>query len=162
TSPGTEQGGSPALVYRSSEVNQKPVVQIALPTDTSASMPATVTARLTFDGTAAATVTYNTSGFTPGDGLTLALQSSQSITTTGRYGYSVLVQVPGQADQTINGSVYVVAQDTSPFGAGWGLAGVDRLVSIAADANGPAGMLRVLGSGGYQFYTGTVTYSSEQ
>jgi RHS repeat-associated protein len=159
-SPGTGQGGSPALVYHSSSVSQKPVVQVTLPSANSASLPATITADLTFNGTQAATVTYSTTGFAPGDVFTLALQASQTITTTGRYGYSVLVKVPGQSDQTVTGSAFVVAQDASPFGAGWTFAGVDRLVSIAADSTGPAGMLRIYGSGGWRFYQGTSSFTS--
>ncbi len=161
TSPGTGQGGSPALVYHSSSVSQKPVIQVSVPTDTANPLPANITMVLDFNGTAAPTVVYSTTGMGRGDVLTMALQASQSITTTNRYGYSVLVQVAGVADQNVTGSVFVVAQDTSAFGAGWGLSGVDRLVSIASDANGPAGMLRVLGSGGSLFYTGTSSYTSE-
>jgi len=33
-SPGTGQGGDPALVYRASTVNVKPFVQVTLPSDT--------------------------------------------------------------------------------------------------------------------------------
>src|SRR5207247_2200775 len=98
-----------------------------------------ITARLTFDGvTQTSPVTFYTSGFAPGDVFTFALQADQTITATGRYGYSVLVQVPGHADQTVTGSTFVVAQDASAFGAGWGFAGVDQLMSIAADAYDPS------------------------
>jgi YD repeat-containing protein len=72
----------------------------------------------------------------------------------------VLVQVPGQADQNLSGSTYIVAQDASVFGAGWSLAGLDRLVAFTSDANGPAGQLRIFGSGGYRFYQGTTTFTS--
>jgi hypothetical protein len=37
-------------------------------------------------------VTYSTSGLAPGDVLTMALQAPSTISTTGRYGYRVLVQ----------------------------------------------------------------------
>jgi len=53
------------------------------------------------------------------------------------------------------GSTFVVAQDASPLGAGWTLSTVDQLVNIPADAYGPAGKLRVYGSGGYRFYSGS-------
>jgi YD repeat-containing protein len=59
----------------------------------------------------------------------------------------------------LTGSTYIVAQDSSALGAGWTFAGVDQLVSIAADANGPAGMLRVYGTGGWRFYQGTTTFT---
>ena len=50
------------------------------------------------------------------------------------------------------GVAYVVAEDNSPFGAGWTLAGVDKLVSVTATLTYAAGMLREYGSGGYGFY----------
>jgi YD repeat-containing protein len=55
-----------------------------------------------------------------------------------------------------------VAQDGSPYGAGWSFSPVDQLVSIAVDnADGyPAGQLRVYGTGGYRFYSGTTTFTS--
>src|SRR5262245_44052561 len=66
-SPGTGQAGSPALVYSSDTVSVKPIVQVSLPSDNASALPANVVMRLTFDGSAAATVTYSTSGFSPGD-----------------------------------------------------------------------------------------------
>jgi hypothetical protein len=147
-------------VYHSASVSQKPIVQVSLPSANNAALPVSITGKLTFNGTAGATVTYSTTGFAPGDVFTIALQASNAITTTGRYGYSVLVQVPGQSDQTITGAAYIVALDASVLGAGWSFAGVDQLVSIAADGNGPAGMLRVYGSGGYRFYEGTSSFTS--
>jgi len=157
----SSQSGSPALVYHSSSVALHPIVQVTLPSVNNASLPSTITAELTFDGvTQASPVTFSTTGFAPGDVFTFALQADQAITTTGRYGYSVLVQVPGETDQTITGSTFVVAADGSALGAGWGIAGVDKLVSIASDATGPAGMLRVYGQGGYRFYEGTSTITS--
>src|SRR5262249_53001783 len=48
----------------------------------------------------------------------------------------------------------------SPFGSGWSFGSIDQLVDIAADANGPAGKLRVYGTGGWRFYSGTSTFTS--
>jgi YD repeat-containing protein len=115
---------------------------------------------LTFNGVVGTTMTFSTSGAHPGDVLTLALQSPTTITTTGRYGYSVTVQPAGLSAQTITGSTYVVAQDNSAFGAGWTFSGLYSLVSIAADSNGPAGQLMVYGDGGSRFFAGTMTFSS--
>src|SRR5262249_40676098 len=53
------------------------------------------------------------------------------------------------------GSADVVSEDGSPFGSGWTYSGTDQLVSIPADANGPAGVLRLYGTGGWDFYTGS-------
>jgi hypothetical protein len=151
-SPGTGQGGDAALVYHSSQTSATPIVDVDLQSPNTGSLPSTISARLTFSGTAAATVSYSVpTGFGAGAEIRLALQAPTTITRTGRYGFSVTVTGTG-LNLTFVGSTFVVAQDSSPFGAGWTLAGVDQLVSIAADSNGPAGMLRVWGSGGFRFY----------
>ncbi len=53
-------------MYHSSQVSQKPIVQVQLSSPNNASLPGSITAELTFNGTTAATVTYSTTGFTPG------------------------------------------------------------------------------------------------
>src|SRR5262249_61773624 len=84
-----------------------------------------------------------------------------AIPTPGRYGWAGLVQISGQSDQTVTGSAFVVAADSNPLGAGWSFAGVDRLVDIPSDSTGPAGKLRIFGTGGYRFYTGSAgSYTS--
>ena len=158
-SPGTSQSGNPALVYHSSQVAAQPIVQVQLDTPNNASLPSSISAQLTFDGVAAATVTYYTAGDSPGDVLTMALQSSTTITTTGRYSYSVDVTA-GSYSQTFTGSEFVVAEDASTLGAGWTFSGVDQLIPISASGSLPAGVLRVYGNGGYRFYTGTSTFTS--
>ncbi len=65
-SPGSAQGGDPALVYNSDTVSQQPIIQVQLNTPNNASLPSSIQGDLTFNGTAAGTVTYNTTGFTPG------------------------------------------------------------------------------------------------
>jgi RHS repeat-associated protein len=152
-SPESDCGcGGHYLVYNSDSVNQLPIVQATIPSANNAALPSSLSAQLTFNGVTGATVTYSTSGKSPGDILTLAVQSPTTITSTGRYGWSLTVAVPGQTTQTLTGAAYVVAQDGSSFGSGWTFSPVDTLVSIAADANGPAGQLRVYGKGGYRFY----------
>ena len=114
---------------------------------------------LTWDGTAGATVTYSTTGFAPGDLVRLAVQAPSG-QTTGRHVWSLTVSFPGSgvASQTSSGVAYVVARDSSAFGAGWAFSGSDRLITVTADAYGdPAGVIRVEGTGGTDFYAGAVT-----
>ncbi len=144
-----DQAGDPALVYHSSQVDAYPVVQVQVQTPNNASLPASIAARLTFNGVAAATVTYSTSGLAAGSTLTLALQSSTQVTTTGLYNYSVTVQPYGGSADTLTGSTFVVAEDGSALGAGWTFSGVDQLVAVTG------GVLRVSGAGGYAFYAGS-------
>jgi RHS repeat-associated protein len=159
-SPGTTQSGNPAFVYNSDEISSKPVVQFTFPTANSSSLPATISAVLTWNGTAGATLTYSTAGDNPGDVLTMGAQVPSAVTTSGRYNWSLLVLIPGQSNQTINGSAFVVAEDNSPFGAGWTYAPTSQLVDIPASGSYPAGKLRVYGTGGYRFYQGTSSFTS--
>ena len=158
-SPGTSVGGNPALVYDSTTANAKPVIEATLQTDNAAALPATAAAVLTWDGTAGATVTYSTAGFAPGDLVSLAVQAPSG-QTTGRHVWSLTVNFPGSgvAPQTSSGVAYVVARDSSAFGAGWAFSGSDRLITVTADGYGdPAGVVRVEGTGGTDFYAGPVT-----
>ena len=51
---------------------------------------------------------------------------------------SLRLQGSGSAfDITVSGTVFIVAQDLSPFGAGWSLSGLDRLVSIEHGCHSP-------------------------
>jgi RHS repeat-associated protein len=159
-SPGTAQSGNAALVYNSDAVTVRPVIQATLPTDPTTSLPGTISAVLTWNGTVGTTMVYSTSGDSPGDVLTLAAEVPSGVSTTGRYGWSLKVVIPGQPDQTVTGSAFAVAQGGSAFGAGWTYSGTSQLINVAADANGPAGKLRVYGTGGYRFYSGTGPYTS--
>ena len=161
-SGGTQDGGA-ALVYNSDSTNVRPIVQVTIPSANNAALPSSVTATMTWNGTAVGgTYTYGTTGDSPGDPLTIAVQlpSTSVVSTTGRYPWSVSVQIPGQSTQTFSGTAFVVTQDASPFGAGWTFGPTDQLVSIAASGSNPAGMLRLYGTGEYSFYKGTVTFSS--
>ncbi len=64
---------------------------------------------------------------------TAQVPSALAVTTTGRYIWSLQLTA-GAINQTVSGSTFVVANDNSPFGAGWTFGPTDRLVSIAADA----------------------------
>lgn len=162
TSPGTDSSGSEALVYHSSTVNQKPFVQVNLTLDNQTTLPASIDMRLTFNGSAAATVTYSTSGLSPGDPVTATLQGPNTITTTGRYDWSVVVTLAGGSPQTISGYTFIDARDSSDFGAGWGIAGEGRLYAVSASGGDPAGVFMVYGAGGWRFFqdAGGGTYTS--
>lgn len=61
-SPGTGVGGSPALVYDSRTVNVRPVVQAELDAPSSGTTPSSITATLTWNGTAGSQQTFSTAG----------------------------------------------------------------------------------------------------
>jgi RHS repeat-associated protein len=159
-SPGTTQSDNPALVYNSDEVSVRPVIQASLASVNTSSLPSTVSAILTWYGTAGTTLTYSTTGDSPGETLTVAAEVPSAVSTTGRYNWTLEVLVPGQSPQYVSGTAFVVAEDSSSFGAGWTFSNTSQLYSIAASGSYPAGILRVYGTGGYRFYSGLSTYTS--
>src|SRR5581483_12497014 len=100
-----------------------------------------ITATLTWDGTAQSPVSFSTTGFAPGTPLTLAVQEATAITATGRHDWSLSVAIPGEPTATASGITFVVAEDSSPFGAGWSLSTLNELASIPASGSDPAGQL---------------------
>jgi hypothetical protein len=144
-----------SLVYNSDSVSVRPIIQATLSSANNAPLPSQITAILTWNGGSPTTFTYSTASSNAGDGLTIAAQVPYAVMATGRYAWRLEV-IAGTLDQTVSGSTFVVANDNSPFGAGWTFGPTDHLVNIPADpANGlPAGILRVYGNGGYRFYSG--------
>jgi RHS repeat-associated protein len=157
-SPGSGQSGDPAFTYNSDQVSVQPIVQVGWQTDSSGALPSSVVATLTWNGAAQASKTFSGGGGADGDVLTIGLQAP-TVSTTGRYPWSVALSGGGHSG-SVSGVTYVVAEDSSALGAGWTFAGLDQLVSISADANGPAGQLRIYGNGGWRFYSGTSSFTS--
>jgi RHS repeat-associated protein len=156
-SPGTSESGDPALIYHSSQVMVQPVIQATLASDNAYALPSLLRAVLTWDGTAQPEVDFSTTGFAPGQSLTLAVRPTSAVTGAGRHTWSLQVTADygglhTNAVETASGSTFVVALDSSIFGAGWSFSEIDKLVSISASGSDPAGELMVLGSGGYRFY----------
>ena len=121
--------GSIGLVYSSTAAHLQPIFidQYQLP---NTSIPATVKASLSLNGTGySSPAQYSTSGFNPGDIMEIALQTDASSLSTGRYPYTITLtdgnNNPLLAPQT--GSVDLVNEGSSPFGAGWSLANQERL-----------------------------------
>jgi RHS repeat-associated protein len=161
-SPGTEVGLYPALAYNSERVTVKPIIQAQIQTANSAALPDTITLQLTFNGVTQSAQVFSTAGFSPGEELYVAQQVDTAISSTGRYLYrmDVTLDYTTPVAESFYGDDLVVAGDDSPFGAGWSLAGVDRLIPIDEQQqfNGTttvtyhAGVLRVYGDEGYAFY----------
>jgi RHS repeat-associated protein len=154
-SPGTGMSLNPQLIYNSYLVSVKPVVHGTLLTTNGTALPPTVTATLTWNGTAQSPVNFSTTGFVPGTPLTFAVQSTAAVTATGSYPWSLSVSIPGQNPLTASGTAYIVAADNSPFGAGWSLSTLNQLVPIMASGSSPAGELWVYGDGTTDFFQGT-------
>jgi RHS repeat-associated protein len=153
-SPGTGVGGDPELVYNSDTVSARPVVQAVLATDPTLPLPSAIQVQLTWDGTAQPWATVDTTGHLPGDSYLLAAQVAAPVAQSGYYPWSLHVReffVDGRTpiDAEISGGARVVVNDSlDPYGAGWGIAGVDRLVPT------PVGLLWVDGDGTSRFFAG--------
>jgi RHS repeat-associated protein len=158
--PGTALSGDAALVYNSDSVSVKPVVQATLHSPNNATLPTSVSAVLTFGGTAGATLTYSTAGLAAGDTFLIAAQAGSNVPSTGRYEWSLHLWATGSFDQTLTGYTFVVVQDGSPFGAGLTFSLPDRLYVVSASGSDPAGVYRVYGTGGWRFYQGSTTFTS--
>jgi RHS repeat-associated protein len=157
TSPGTASAGNPALTYNSAQVAVKPVVQATIQSDNSQPLPSSFSAALTWNGTQGATYTYDKTGASPGDLLTLAIQEPTTVSATGAVPWSITVVMNygTPITKTASGTAYVVTQDSSPFGAGWGLSSLDQLVPIVG-----SGVLYVYGTGMARFWAGTTMFTT--
>jgi RHS repeat-associated protein len=167
-SPGTEVGGSPALVYNSATVSPRPVIQLQLQSDPNTGNPAATQYQVawSFNGVNQTTATFPVSNFQAGAVYLMAVQVGSAVTATGVYPWSATVTITrqggGTTTATASGYVPVVMRDSSPYGAGWGLDGVNQLFPISANGNVPAGLLWVTGAGDSRFFTGSGPYTSPE
>ncbi len=167
-SPGTQQSGNMALVYDSGTAGATaPIVQATIQMDNSGSMPSSIAAQLTWDGSLNSGGSWSFSGSANGDPITLAVPVMGGVTGVGRHTWSLTLTITtsgGTVTRTIAGQTFVVNLSSSPYGAGWNVGGVDRLYSIASSGTYPAGLLRVYGSGGSRFWAaaGSGNYTAPQ
>ena len=142
-----------ALLYNSSTVNVKPVIQVSLASDFCAAVPSQIQAQLTWNGTPQGTMTYATTGHSSGDIYSLPLQVSSAVSASGIYPWSVAVAATVGTmvyNRTASGVLPVVVNSSSPFGAGCSLAGTQSLLV------GSAGVAMVDNStGGFRYFVGT-------
>jgi RHS repeat-associated protein len=120
-----------------------PVIAVDTSLGSLAPVPTSIEATLTLGSVTKPTVYYSTTGLTVGDSLRFSLQIDDSTLATGRHDWSmsVVARYSGgkSATRIFTGVHDVVNLDDSGFGPGWGVDGLDRLVS------GTGGMLYVTG-----------------
>jgi hypothetical protein len=121
-SPGTDQSGNPALVYNSDSVHVRPIAQATLTSDNSTALPSQLGIKLVWAGTTqtqGGTVDSNgfrwlsTSAAHPGDLLTLAAQVDNAVSSTGRYAWTVSINVNGTI-YSQSGTSFVRVEDCPP------------------------------------------------
>jgi YD repeat-containing protein len=154
-SPGTDQSDRPALVYDSAAADPRPILHAYLQTDSAAALPSTITVQLTWDGVPQQSKVYGTSGIVPGEWVVAAVQAPLSTTGRHRWKVDVTLNYGTPIVLTREGITYAVDLRNSPYGPGWSFSMIERLIDIPQDAYGPAGQLRLFGTGGWRFYEGT-------
>jgi YD repeat-containing protein len=125
------------LMYISTAADPKPTFVYHYQLDPSQSLPPSITASLSFNGSAATSSTYNMATSTPtylmpGDTLQLALQANATSLATGRYSYMAQVNVNTPRPPpsfSLSGSVDVLNYGSNAYGAGWSLQGVQQIFS---------------------------------
>jgi RHS repeat-associated protein len=117
------------LVYSSLAADARPIFIVHFKIDPSQAVPPTVSAKLTFNGSAGQTYYWNTLLLNPGDFMQMALQADATGLSTGRYSYSIQVTANygTPVTTTYSGSVDVINSSGSLFGSGWSFDQVERL-----------------------------------
>jgi YD repeat-containing protein len=137
--PAYNPGVAPlSLRYSSATAYLDPIFLTHYQLSPSQGVPATITATLTLNGSTAQTSTYYPDDvadglqLNQGDYAQIALSGGNaSGLTTGRYPWQVQVTPAGGSTTTSSGSVDLVSQSASPFGAGWSLSNVSQIVSVS-------------------------------
>ena len=134
---------TPFLVYNSQLAHPRPIVKGIVTLPGGGSVPDSVTARVLINGTQRATGSWQGSDWTGGSARTIALSVDALDDTTGLYAYTLEVTrhyTAGPQTSSAAGELLIVNRKNSYFGAGWWLAGLERL--------------RVVGGGGIAWESG--------
>ena len=138
------------LAYDSVTANPQPIIVEHHALAPSMTTPSEVSAQLTFNGSSGSTYYYNTSTLTP------AISSRSpsrppSAPATGRYAYSLAIGDirSSTTTTTVTGSTDVVNYSAAAFGAGWTLAGLEKITPATG------GVILDLGGGGKSLWFAT-------
>ncbi|MGH7260610.1 MAG: RHS repeat-associated core domain-containing protein [Nitrospiraceae bacterium] len=144
------------LHYRSTSADVRPILPINASLGSSVAVPQTFSARLTVGGIQQGPEVYwNASGLPPAAASTfrLGVQFDASTLNTGRYVYEMML-FSNYAQSSIGGGTpgktLVRNERTSPFGSGWTLTGLDRLL-LQSDGS----LVLAKGSGGTDVFVQT-------
>jgi RHS repeat-associated protein len=145
--------GPVGLAFATRTLNVQPVFLVTLASDFCAAVPSQIQVQLTWNGNAQGWLTFGTSGHTSGDVYALPVQVSSAVTSSGIYTWQVEVKATVGStiyDRTASGVLPLLVNTSSPYGAGWSLAGTQALLI------GTQGIAIVdNATGGYRYFTGT-------
>jgi RHS repeat-associated protein len=122
---------SPTLVYSSAQAHPYPLVAAEVTIPSGAANPDSVEAVLRFNGVEKRRTRWAGSAFSPGRANRITIGLDSLNLPTGLYSYTLEVNslYPSvlSATPTPSGQIVVINRSQSEFGAGWWLAGVERL-----------------------------------
>lgn len=144
---------TPTLVYNSSEARPYPLVAANVSLPAGAANPDTVYATLLTSGVVRGRAKWAGTDWRVGSASRIVVADTTTADTTGIYTYTLIVTNLWNGAATISDTetvkVPVVNRTKSPFGAGWWLAGIERLY--------PGSMLWVGGDGSTRQYVAVGT-----
>ncbi|MGH7135602.1 MAG: RHS repeat domain-containing protein, partial [Pirellulales bacterium] len=158
----TPADGAPAtahnlsLAYNSVAAQPDAVIQGLFQFTTMTAINDTVTGTLTFNGTNQPASYVNLEGMNgTSPDVDLSYQVSTANLPTGRYPYTLTLNGNYMsAPATISGAINVVNEQSSAFGAGWEMPGLDQLYQNNVSGV-PAGVLLTDGTGDGWYFTGS-------
>jgi RHS repeat-associated protein len=153
---------TPMLLYNSQTAHPHPLIAANVTLPTGATVPDSVTGTVTIGGVTSPRTKWLGNQWAPGQTRRLVLGFDGLNTATALLSYTVEFTnwYPSPTDPqptTVTGELAIVNRDSSAFGAGWWLAGLERLFSL------PDGRkLVVLGDGSVRVYAtvGTNLYTA--
>ena len=140
----TTGGVTPSLVYNSGTVDVQTVLQLQVGTYAGYGVPLQILVTLTWNGTPEGTTTFTPSGSATAGSTYLLDVSPPAVASSGAYPWEVSVEVDYSGTTLTNdltGTSNVETRAASPYGAGWGIAGIDQLLPTAG------GVLWLYGTG---------------
>lgn len=139
---------TPVLLYNSQHAHPYPLVRADVALPTGDPLPTTVQAILTVNSTQYSTSWAGTAWGSPGQTRRIIVGFDALGLATGLYPYTLAIhRITGQSNtvlQTFTGTLPVVNRSASPFGAGWWLAGYEKLTFSGL----PAGQVMWTGGDG--------------
>jgi RHS repeat-associated protein len=142
-------GVLPALVYNSGTVNVRPVIEFQVAVATGV-VPTQILVDLIWNGTDVGTTTFVPAGGTTAGNTYLLDVRPPAMAQSKVYEWQASVAVQystSTVSGTITGSTIVVTRANSPYGAGWGIAGIDQLLPTRN------GVLWLYGTGQSRLFT---------
>ena len=141
------------LLYNSSTANLSPIIMADVSLGSNVSVPDRVDATLIVNGVQRAAHSFSNTGFTTGGAarrLAVGFDAAYAGLSTGVHNYTLQVSnIYGSTPYTttMSGQFIIVDRRASPYGAGWGIAGVARLFG-----QGNGDLLLVDGDGSAKVY----------